>query len=126
MLHIAEIVSVACGGALGALARYSIQSLHVAAGGKIYLTLGINLAGCLLIGIAGALLSAIQAPAWLNRLVVAGFLGGFTTFSAFALESVTTMQAERWLEASLYIAASVTGGIILCALGIHVTRQIIG
>ena len=46
-----------------------------------------------------------------------GFCGGFTTFSAFTLESIQMMMSDRWMAFSLYIIGSVAGGLLATFLG---------
>ena len=107
---------VACGGALGAMGRYGL-SLALprfdAAAGFPWATFGANLAGCFLIGLASVLILGLTKASEPTRLLlVVGMLGGFTTFSSFALESVQLFQAERWQVAGLYVLSSA----ILCPL----------
>ena len=76
-------------------------------------TLVVNLAGCLLIGVFGALL-----PFGTGRVVVlAGLLGGFTTYSTFALLSVELAQGGRWAPLAWQLGLHVGGGMLMVALG---------
>lgn len=76
-------------------------------------TLAVNLAGCLAIGLLGALL-----PLGPGRVVVlAGLLGGFTTYSTFALLTVELLQAGRWGALGLQLGLHVGGGALMVALG---------
>lgn len=125
MIPAADIAIVGLGGAAGAIARFCVQQSAPLPLERIFHTAAINLAGCLLIGFAWALLNHFQAPAWINRLLIAGFLGGFTTFSAFALDTVTLMQTGRIAAAAGYVAASVAGGILLCAAAMSATSRLL-
>jgi fluoride exporter len=98
---------VALGGAAGSLARYATS---LAFAGAPWGTLAVNLAGSAAIGAAAALGLTGEA----RLLLVAGFLGGFTTFSAFSLEAMGLAERSPVL-AALYVAASVLGGIAACA-----------
>jgi|SRR5687768_6226675 len=86
-----HVLLVGVGGALGSIARYLVSLAVDSPGGAAFPlgTLIVNVAGCAGIGVAAGLLehrvSFVSAEAW--ALVVTGFLGGFTTFSAFGLET---------------------------------------
>lgn len=116
---------VAAGGALGAVSRFLVQQCALAPCEKYIHTLGVNLTGCMLIGIVWALLTHFEAPQWLNRFLIAGILGGYTTFSAFALDSMQLMQGGRVLTAAVYVLLSVGGGILLCAMAYAATRHLL-
>ena len=117
-------VLVAAGGALGALARAGVAGLLPrAADGWPWATLVVNLLGCLLLGGLLAVLAVRRPDA--ERLPVflgAGVLGGFTTFSAFALEVTDLVAAGRPAAAAGYGAASVLGGVCAVAAGARTGR----
>jgi CrcB protein len=123
-----EAVWIGIGGALGANARYLVGRLTLERwGGDFpYGTLAVNLTGCLLIGVVMAVLTerGVTSHAWRLFLVV-GVLGGYTTFSAFAYESVTLLESERVARAVLYVLASNLGGLTACALGLIGTRALV-
>jgi len=111
---------VALGGGFGAVCRYLISTtlMRGVATGFPFGTLAVNLLGCLLIGLWAGLATR---HAWLNGemrlLLVTGVLGGFTTFSAFGLESLQLLRkGEIWL-AGVYVGGSVMLGLALVALG---------
>jgi CrcB protein len=83
-------------------------------------TLVVNLLGCLVIGIAAAVLSATH---W-RTIVLGGLLGGFTTYSAFALFSVTLGEGQRWGMLAGQIAAHVIGGIVCVCAGFWLARTL--
>lgn len=117
------LLLVAFGGAIGAAARYGVAVwLSASMATFPWHTLAVNLIGSFLIGLA--------LPALLNRpaaqlLVVTGLIGGFTTFSAFSLETLSLMQAGRPGAALLYVVASVLGGLLLAALGFALGRLLV-
>ena len=113
---------VALGGACGALARYALTLFF---SGQLFpwVILGINIAGSFAIGLLVGLYAQSE---WFNLygrgLLVVGLLGGFTTFSAFSLETLTMLQDGRWPVALIYVVSSVLGCIGAVALGWLVTR----
>jgi CrcB protein len=112
----------ALGGALGALARWGIaERLSRARGDWPWATLTVNLLGCLLIGAMIAVLAARRPDdERLRTFLGAGVLGGFTTFSAFAVELVGLLRAgEPWVAAA-YVAVSVLGGLLAVAAGLRI------
>jgi fluoride exporter len=118
----------ALGGALGALARWAIgAALPVPAGGWPWATLLINLSGCLLIGLLLALLAARWPHAHGARTFLGtGVLGGYTTWSAFAVEVVRLVDGGAAGRAAGYVVASVLGGVLAVAVGVVVGRALPG
>jgi CrcB protein len=111
---------VMIGGAAGAGLRWEFGRLAMARLGPGFPwgTLAVNLIGGLLMGVlAGAMTGADHAdrPLWL--LLAVGLLGGFTTFSAFSLDLFAMLERGRLGTASLYVAASVAGSLLLLAAG---------
>ena len=116
---------VALGGALGAMARYGT----VAAVGRFtglgfpWGTVTVNLVGSLALGLLiGGLSQGLHLSQEARALVVVGFLGAFTTFSAFSLDTVTLMERGAWTPALGYVAGSVVAGIALFFLGLRAWR----
>ena len=108
-------LQVAIGGALGAMLRYGIGLFLVFPFG----TLAVNVLGSFLMGLAFVLLSNRGAAPF----VMAGVLGGFTTFSAFSLDVFKLYEAERIAAAGGYVAASVILSIGALALGVAMARS---
>ena len=109
---------VATGSALGGVVRHwcSVAGVRLLGETFPWATLFVNVTGSLLIGIIAALIARDgRIPATTARdFLMVGVLGGFTTFSAFSLQTLQLMQTERWLHAGLYIAASV----LLCLIAV--------
>ena len=122
-----NLILIFLGGGLGALSRYSLSAgvQTLAENTRIQrFPIGIlscNLLGCFLIGLAFGFVASRgnQHPAWLHPLTVTGFLGGFTTFSSFALDSHKLFSTSPAL-ALLNIAASVIGSLIAVWLGFKI------
>lgn len=111
------IVSVAIGGALGAVLRYLIGASLVFPLG----TLAVNVAGSLIIGFVWAVFTTKGLQGWLP-FVMTGVLGGFTTFSAFSLDTLRLVEAGRLAAAGGYVMASVLLSLIACAIGLWIAK----
>ena len=108
---IKNLLLVGLGGAAGSILRFGVQRL-VNTPGFPYGTLLVNLAGCFLIGLFWGLLSKNSITQTTGILLMSGFCGGFTTFSAFTYEGVQMINDDRWLFLIGYISASVIGGLL--------------
>ncbi len=120
------VASVAAGGALGSLARYGLSHALPARGGWPVGTLAENLAGAFLLGLLlqGLLRRGHETPRlrWLRLTLGTGVLGGFTTYSAFALELHGLLTGGRAWLALAYALVSVVGGALACAGGVALGR----
>ena len=114
------ILWVAAGGACGAVLRYGVQALTSGAGFP-WGTLVVNIAGCLAIGLA---IGAFAGTAWFEDagrpLLVAGVLGGFTTFSAFSVDTVLLWEQGRVVSTVAYVFSSVAFCLVAAALGYRI------
>ncbi|MBE0483430.1 MAG: fluoride efflux transporter CrcB [Bacterioplanes sp.] len=121
-------LSIAAGGALGAIARYGLSMFLTQRWPITYpiATLSINVIGSFFIGVAYVwLVQQEWGGAALKHLLVVGFLGAFTTFSTFSLETLLLLQQERWLAAMSYVSASVLVCIAGTALGIWISKSLV-
>lgn len=118
---------VGIGGFLGANARYVIGRALVERYGSAFPwgTLAVNLTGAFLIGVIAQLLLLRQddSPEW-RLLLVVGVLGGYTTFSSYALEIVTLLRSDQMMRAMGYVLASNVLGVGLCWLGVSLARRL--
>ncbi|MBB3086175.1 fluoride efflux transporter CrcB [Geodermatophilus sabuli] len=114
----------AVGGVLGALARWGVgTALPHSPAEWPWATLLVNLSGCLAMGVLLALLAAHSPePAWVRPFLAVGVLGGYTTYSAFAVEAVGLGDAGRLGAAAGYVAASVVGSVLAVAAGARLVR----
>ena len=115
-------LAVFLGGGLGALARYGVGRWTLAwfGAGFPWGTLAVNVAGGLVIGIAAGALESVSQPARL--FFITGLLGGFTTFSAFSLETLALWQRGEAGAAFGYVAASLILSLGACAAGLLLAR----
>ena len=116
---IRELMAVGFGGAAGRNVRYLLSGGILA--GQTLLgfpagTFTVNAAGSLLIGI---LLEASVSET-LGWLLIVGFCGGFTTFSAFSADTVRLLRAGCYNAAAIYVALSVAVCIVFAALGMWI------
>lgn len=117
-----KLVLVAVGGAVGSIARYSIQQAVNGLWPTAFplATWLINLVGSFAIGVCAAWVQ--QEPVFLSKtiiqpLLMAGLCGGFTTFSAFSLETVNLLKQGNPLIAGGYVMASLLGCFLATSLG---------
>ncbi len=112
------------GGGLGASARFLLSEWlrPMLKSGFPWPTFAANVIGCALAGFLAARfgISSPEHP-W-RAFMLVGVLGGFTTFSAFGLESLILVQQGRILLATTYVLASVLGGLLGVWLGIMLAR----
>lgn len=112
------------GGGLGASARFLLGEWlrPLLKSGFPWPTLAINLAGCALAGFLAARFGLSDPEHPWRAFVLVGVLGGFTTFSAFGLESLTLVQQGKIFLALMYVLASVLGGLLAVWVGFGVGR----
>ena len=112
------LLGIFLGAGFGAVARYALQMLFF----KIWPTfpagtMSVNLLGCFTMGLILSFWNKSAPTQELRGLVGVGILGGFTTFSAFAGESLEMLRRNAYGPAFAYMFGSVLGCITLCALG---------
>ncbi len=117
---------IAAGGALGALARYQIDGLISRRVDSFPLgTLVINVSGCLLLGFLFTVLTErFQAAVWLRSALTIGFLGAYTTFSTYSLESFRLAEDGAWALAALNVGGSVAAGLLAVYVGVAAGRAV--
>jgi fluoride exporter len=110
-----EVLLIALGGAVGSMARYGLALTADGRLGHPWGTAVVNVLGCFAIGLL-AVYATADRP-WLKPLLLIGFLGGFTTFSAFALHTLELAHAGAWIRATAYAGISVIGCLIAVLAG---------
>jgi len=122
-----EYLWVGIGGFLGANARYALGRLVADRLGSGYPwgTFLVNLTGSFLIGVLLTVLldRAVADPFWRLVLVI-GFLGGYTTFSAYTFEAVALAMGGKWVAAAIYVLGSNVLGLAACGAGIALARNV--
>jgi fluoride exporter len=123
-----QAMLVFLGGGLGALGRWAfgLGAARWLGSAWPWGTLGVNVIGGLVMGLvmghfAKSGTMAASAESW--RLFLAtGILGGFTTFSAFSLETAKMLETGQWQNAGLYVSASVILSVVAVFAGMALTR----
>ena len=126
-MSVYKLLIIGLGGFLGSILRYVTVRLVDSKLNALfpYGTLTVNIVGSFLLGIIYMLALRKAGLTENGRLFLGvGFCGGFTTFSAFALENFSLMQQKLMGTSVLYISLSVVAGILALAAGVWVSRFI--
>jgi CrcB protein len=112
------------GGGIGAFLRYIVQVFLGKHNGSSFpfSTFSVNLLGCFLIGLIAALAFKNK---WNEQIIlfgITGVLGGFTTFSSFALEFTNLLKNNHIGMALLYVGLSNILGLVFCGLGFYLIK----
>jgi CrcB protein len=118
-------LAVAIGGALGSVARYALSSwiFDITSHKFPYATLIVNVAGSFVMGILFVLIvERAVLPAEMRSLLMIGFIGAFTTFSAFSLDALGLWQNGHVLMSVIYMIATVILCLVAISTAIWLTR----
>jgi CrcB protein len=119
----AQVLAViAVGGGLGALARYGL-TLVVAAGEFPWATFVTNVTGCFLIGVLMVLVAG--AHRLVRPFLGVGVLGGFTTFSTYAVEFNSLLRMGQHGTALLYLFGTLLSALVAVLIGVTGTRALV-
>ncbi len=124
---------VAVGGACGALVRFWLETvIKTAADGWPRSTFVVNLSGCLVLGsvlIIARYFMPEPTSGRLDRLfrpfVVTGVLGGYTTFSTYAVETHALAQSDKWAMAAVYAITSIVIGVLFVWIAMRITEFVL-
>lgn len=122
------VLSIAAGGALGAVGRHYVAISVARWLGDVFPfgTLTVNVLGSLAMGLLVELMTLTWSPGQeLRAFMTVGFMGGFTTFSAFSMETILLVQRGESLTAVGYVLASVVLSVGAFFLGMAVLRQLL-
>ncbi|HEX4470481.1 MAG TPA: fluoride efflux transporter CrcB [Nocardioides sp.] len=125
--HRDAVAVVAVGGALGALARWAVaEALPHDSGRFPWDTLLTNVTGCFLIGVLMVLVIEVLPRRRLVRpFLGTGVLGGFTTFSTYALDTRTLLAAGRPAVAAAYLGGTLLLGLVAVVAGLRLTERVV-
>lgn len=121
-----QVLAIAAGGAIGAVLRYGLARWVQAAAGIAFPvgTLVVNVAGSLAMGFCAVwLLERSSLPPEARLFLLTGVLGGFTTFSAFSVETMTLVENRQVVLALGYAAISVLACVGAAWIGMTAGRQ---
>ncbi|UMA64279.1 fluoride efflux transporter CrcB [Roseivivax marinus] len=120
------LVQIAVGGAAGAVSRYLTgqAAMRVMGPGFPWGTLTVNVVGSFVMGVIVVTLAELSANR-ISPLLVTGFLGAFTTFSSFSLDTAYMWERGETVQAGAYVAASVVLSLAALFAGLWAARGVI-
>lgn len=115
---------IAIGGAAGSVLRYTLGGAVQRAAHAAFPigTLMVNVTGCFVIGMLSQHFMNTQTHPQLRSALITGFCGGYTTFSAFSLETVGLIEGGEYYKATLYVLLSMTLSILATIGGMAAAR----
>jgi CrcB protein len=119
---------VAAGGVLGSLARYAVGlALPHVSGAFAWSTFLVNVTGSLAMGVLVVWVLSMDRPhPWLRPFLGVGVLGGWTTFSSYALDTHAMVQAGHGPVAAAYLVGSLVAGLVAVGLGVTLGERLFG
>ncbi|MFD1928514.1 fluoride efflux transporter FluC [Sporosarcina siberiensis] len=121
-----KLVWIGFAGAVGAITRTTIGHLMMDNSGVGFPwgTFSVNMIGTfLLCCFVGIIFSKFQVSKELEEIITIGFIGSFTTFSAFSIETILLVENEQMLTALLYVGTTIIGGLFAGKLGFYTVRK---
>lgn len=120
-----NLIQVALGGAIGASMRYltNVGAMRWIGPGFPYATLIVNVVGSFLMGVIVVVLSR-KGGTQFAPFLMTGILGGFTTFSAFSLDTLTLWERGDHVTAAVYVALSVVLSLAAIVAGLAIARAL--
>ncbi|MDE1047255.1 MAG: CrcB family protein [Candidatus Nanopelagicales bacterium] len=132
MREASRLAVIGVGGVLGALSRAGVSQIfdqdRIELGDQSasfpWATLAINVTGAFLIGVLAVALITDNSS-YRKPFLITGFLGGFTTFSALALQTVDLVDQGLWVTALVYLIVTVGAGLLAVNIGVRATRRVV-
>ena len=123
-MSLIQVVSVAMGGAVGAVARFSVAVMIEQKSTTLFPwgTFTVNAVGCLVLGALFEMGTWITIGPELRLALTVGVLGAFTTFSTFALETLNLFRDREWLWATANLTGNLLVGLLACLIGVWLAR----
>lgn len=122
-----QLIAIAAGGAFGAVARYGVSTGVYAMLGRSFPfgTLAVNVIGSLFMGFLYVMMiERLSVSPELRAVLLIGFLGSFTTFSTFSMETLSLIEQAELIKAAANIVASVVFCLLATWIGIVIARLI--
>lgn len=123
-----RLVAVGAGGALGSLGRFGVaRALPDEPGAFPWATFLVNISGCVAMGVLFVWVLTMDRPhPWLRPFLGVGVLGGWTTFSTYALESRALVATGHGVTATLYAVGSLLLGLAAIGVGVTLGQRALG
>ncbi|MEG0260707.1 MAG: CrcB family protein [Lysinibacillus sp.] len=115
-----QFFAIGIGGFFGATARYGLSQIIPQNSSFPWPIVCINSIGCFCLA---WLFTKYTKRTPITLAIGTGFLGAFTTFSTFTVDTLLLFEQGEWLIASSYVSGSVGGGLLFAALGVYVARR---
>ncbi|WP_200942556.1 fluoride efflux transporter FluC [Knoellia sp. Soil729] len=124
-LRSSDLALVALGGALGAMSRYAVGTAVPHPGGTWpWATFSVNVTASLAIGVLAGWAYWRHTAHWVRPLLMTGFLGGFSTYSTFAVDTVSLAAAGSGGLAAAYVIVTLLVCVIAVGLGTVVAQAV--
>lgn len=122
-----SVILIGIGGGIGSISRYLVYELVARYFSASFpmATFAVNVIGCLIVGLVFGMFEAKQMfDQNIKFMLVTGFCGGFTTFSAFSLETTELIAKGNMLTAISYVTLSIAAGVLAVYLGMTITKNL--